>query len=230
MVPEEYRRYCIRHQLFIEAPLALFTQPWFRAERTTFPVATPTALIGAIESVYSKPEVRYVPERIGICSPLKYITMTVNQAKRGAILDEVCGKKPYVVAAHRIRRRYTFLAQVAYLCDFYVFARDPEKHSSQLLRRIDKGRSWKTPYLGINECVVDTIRLATLEDRARIEPLNIDVGRMPLRSQRRQGHTLEWETFVARVENGWMDVPWPTLPIPFGRGKVFETLEDRCAA
>ena len=56
-------------------PGALFTRPEFRVERLTYPVMTPTAAIGVLESIFWKPEFSWDPVAIEVLRDIRQFTL-----------------------------------------------------------------------------------------------------------------------------------------------------------
>ena len=147
----------------ISAEMACFTRPEFRTERRTYDIATASAIRGAVESVYRKPQFTWVVKRIEIMNPIAYETIKrceikLKQSPRRGI-------KPIATNAERDLRYTTFLKNVRYRVtldlilnhDKVTPGREHEntktKHLEMLARRLKNNQSFHTPYLGLREFI-----------------------------------------------------------------------------
>ena len=65
-------------KVMIEAERACFTRPELKVERCSYDVPTPGALEGLLKSVYWKPAIRYVIDRIIVFNPIRFINVRRN--------------------------------------------------------------------------------------------------------------------------------------------------------
>lgn len=140
----------------------LFCRPEFKAEPHSYPILTPTAAQGMLESIFWKPELRYEIGRIVVLNPIKTMTMQRNmvQSKQSPRVakkwmnDDGVGR--YFADRDRAQRNHVILRDVAYIVEFtFVLephtVEPPEKYIAQINRRIERGQCFRQPYFGCRE-------------------------------------------------------------------------------
>ena len=60
---------------------ACFTRPEMKTERVSYDVMTPSAARGILESVFWHPGLKYVIDRIHVCSPIRFTNIRRNEVK-----------------------------------------------------------------------------------------------------------------------------------------------------
>lgn len=132
-------------------PRALFADPMTKmgGEKSTYGVPTAEALRGIAESIYWKPTIEIVIDKVRIMNPIrkvssgqnimKYTSGKSNDQSMYQYLKDVC----YEVEAH-----FTFNVRRPDLKHDY----DTRKHHAIMLRSIEKGGRYPV-FLGCNECV-----------------------------------------------------------------------------
>ncbi len=195
----------------VSGEAALFSRPELKVERVTYPVMTPTAAVGVLESIFWKPEMRYQIVAIEVLKPIRQFTIRRNETTDVAPLSEaVKGRRRVDTAAHRDQRNAVCLRDVAYRIHAHiVLAPHADKpvaaYRDQLRRRVRKGACFQRPYLGTREFSAE---FGLPDDTPRRTELNEDIGIM-LHSIHRDGAggqpRMEW--FAARVEAGVLYVP-----------------------
>jgi CRISPR-associated protein Cas5d len=146
----------------------MWTIPQLRAEPYSYDVPTPSGISGTLASVYWKPEIEWVIQRIEVLSPIHRMTVRHNEVSAPSPKG-----KPIDVRKMRTQRRYTYLRDVDYLvhADLRVLRNDrgePDpygKHISIAERRLRNGQFYRQPYLGTAQCPVARIEL--LDDRGQ---------------------------------------------------------------
>lgn len=68
-------------KVLVEGDYACFTRPELKVERVSYDVPTPGALEGMLKSVYWKPAVRYVIDKIIVFHPIDFINIRRNEVK-----------------------------------------------------------------------------------------------------------------------------------------------------
>lgn len=58
--------------IIVEGDYACFTRPEMKVERVSYDVPTPSALEGLLKSIYWKPAIRYVIDKIVVCNPIVF--------------------------------------------------------------------------------------------------------------------------------------------------------------
>lgn len=168
----------------------LFSRPEYKAEPHTYPVLTPTAAKGMLESIFWKPEFQYAIHRITVLNPIRYLSMQRNMGQKKQSFKVAKGWANnggvgrYFIDRDRAQRNHVLLKNPAYTVDFNL---DLEPHASdsadkyiaQLKRRIDRGQCYKQPYFGCREYPA-FFTWATDDDRPHPELQGErDLGMMP---------------------------------------------------
>ncbi|MFI6100781.1 type I-C CRISPR-associated protein Cas5c [Lentzea sp. NPDC051213] len=136
---------------------ALFTRPELKVERVSYPVMTPSAAIGVLESIYWKPQFRWRVMAIEVLSPIKQFTQRRNETTDVASLaDAASGQRRLDTVANRVQRNAVCLRDVAYRIHAHVElvpgADKPEAaYRDQFRRRVTRGSCFSQPYLGVRE-------------------------------------------------------------------------------
>jgi CRISPR-associated protein Cas5d len=139
---------------------ACFTRPEMKVERVTYPVMTPSAARGVLESIFWKPEIVWRVEEIWILKPIRYFSILRNevnsrQSERSAASWQQNGGG-FDASADRAQRHTLALREVAYVILAQIELKshadaDPAKYRDQFRRRVQSGRCFATPYLGCRE-------------------------------------------------------------------------------
>ena len=140
---------------------ACFTRPEMKAERVSYPIMTPSAARGALESIFWKPEFTWRVEEIQVLKPIKYFSILRNEVNSRAIYRTASGWSKsgaggYFAQNDRSQRHTLALRDVAYLVKAQVVVKhgidaDPAKYRDQFRRRVQNGRCFAMPYLGCRE-------------------------------------------------------------------------------
>ncbi|WP_245778112.1 type I-C CRISPR-associated protein Cas5c [Lentzea xinjiangensis] len=136
---------------------ALFTRPELKVERVSYPVMTPSAAVGVLESIYWKPQFRWRVVSIEVLAPIKQFTQRRNETTDIASLaDAVSGRRRLDTVANRVQRNAVCLRDVAYRIHAHVEldkkADKPEAaYRDQFRRRVTRGSCFSQPYLGVRE-------------------------------------------------------------------------------
>lgn len=129
---------------------ACFTRPDFKAERVSYPVMTPSAARGLLESIFWKPEFRWEIREIWVLRPIRHMFVLRNE------LDARQGDRPLLIERHRQLRGSLVLKDVAYVIRAAMRLRAHAtaplaKYADQFRRRLTHGQYHHTPYLGTRE-------------------------------------------------------------------------------
>ena len=68
-------------QVEVWGDYACFTRPEMKTERVSYDVMTPSAARGLLESIYWHPGLRWVIDRIHVCSPIRFTNIRRNEVK-----------------------------------------------------------------------------------------------------------------------------------------------------
>lgn len=196
-------------QLQARGPYAAFTRPEFASERVSYPVMTPTAAIGLLTSIFWKPQIRYVIEQIDVLAPLQWTTIRRNES--GTAVTPTHRAQGYLDVDTAVQQRMTrMLRDVHYRVHAHVWVhpeaeeQDPAKWRDQLRRRIQRGQSFRTPFLGMREFHADV----TSADGTPAILWDEDLGIMThsIAYDDRTGKEI-YDWFDARVVKGSVQVP-----------------------
>jgi CRISPR-associated protein Cas5d len=189
---------------------ALFSRPELKVERVTYPVMTPSAAVGVLESIFWKPQMRYRVVAIEVLRPIRQFTVRRNETTDVAPLSEaIRGTRRVDTVAHRDQRNAVCLRDVAYRIHAHIEVADDAgrvtaAYRDQLRRRVRKGACFQRPYLGTREFSAE---FGWPDDTPRQAGLTEDLGIM-LHSIHRDGRAdIRMEWFAARVEHGVLSVP-----------------------
>lgn len=197
-------------------PAALFTRPEAKVERLTYPVMTPSAAIGVLESIFWKPEFRWRIVAIEVLKPIREATIRRNETTQVVTQASALKGQTVDTAEYRTQRAATYLTDVAYRIHGHVellsHATDPAaKYRDQFRRRVDRGACFTQPYLGTKEFSawfgpVDTTPPVPVSEDLGVMLHSIHHGR--------DGANPRSEWFTARLDQGVMHVPAHGIPIP----------------
>jgi CRISPR-associated protein Cas5d len=147
-------------ELKVWAPFACFTRPEMKVERVSYPVMTPSAARGVLESVLWKPEMRWRVEEIRVLRPISFYSILRNEVNSRASDRAAAGWQKngggFDATADRAQRHTLALRDVAYVIRAHVELKpgvtdDVAKYRDQFRRRAAAGRCFATPYLGCRE-------------------------------------------------------------------------------
>ena len=152
-------------QVEVWGDYACFTRPEMKTERVSYDVMTPSAARGLLESVYWHPGLRWMIDRIRVCSPIRFTNIRRNEVKDvisankvKAVMNGGTGEL-YLAASESIQQRAAMvLRDVHYVIDAH-FEMTPAaapgdnhgKFQDIVTRRMRKGQCFSTPYFGCRE-------------------------------------------------------------------------------
>lgn len=203
--------------LEVRGELACFTRPEFQAERVSYPLMTPSAAVGLVTAVFWKPEIRYVVDSIDVLQRGGWLSMRRNEAAIPITRDAL--RRGWLSMDDSVQQRMTtMLRDVAYRIHVNVWvhpgAREqhPAKWRDQLRRRIQRGQSFRTPFLGMREFHAD---VSPPTDQTPDRSWSEDLGPMvhSIQYDDRTGKE-SYSFFQAAISLGTMSVP----RIGFGPG------------
>lgn len=190
---------------------ALFTRPEAKVERVSYPVMTPSAARGILESIYWKPEFKYLIKKIHVLNPIQYYSILRNEVE-SVVPGNIAKKgKEFLADKYRQKRHSIMLRNVAYIIETDIklmdYAEDnPTKHREIFRRRVAKGQCFHQPYLGTRECSA-FFSEPKLDER----PITIseELGPMlfDIKFQKNPNDQAIPYFFEAILENGVLNVP-----------------------
>lgn len=148
--------------------LACFTRPELASERVSYPVMTPTAAVGLLESIFWKPEFRWRVVAIDVLRPVTWLQLRRNEVSkrqtariaRSWAEGNPEGFEGYDAAHNRAQRATLALLDVAYVIHAHPVPRagvdaPAAKYRDQFRRRVARGQYHEHPYLGCREMLAD---------------------------------------------------------------------------
>ncbi len=147
--------------------LACFTRPEMKVERVSYPVITPSAARGLLESILYKPQFRWRIRRIAVKKPVRFLAFRRNEVK-----SRLSPRKPEPLLADedRTQRNTLALRDVEYVIEASLHLtllaglprRKPEddedhgddtpvKYLAMFQRRAEKGQCFAQPCFGCRE-------------------------------------------------------------------------------
>ena len=180
-------------KVIIEGDYACFTRAELKTERVSSDVPSPGALEGLLKSIYWKPPIRYVIDKIVVFNPINFMNIRRNEVKEKvsltAMKKQIKGNAEelyYINAAeNRHQRAAMVLKNVKYGVEFHFeltgIKDDREedgvnKHYNIIKRRLEKGQQFRTPCLGCSEFPVKKITLVEDFDLSEISGEILDMG------------------------------------------------------
>lgn len=183
-------------KIMVEGDYALYTRTEMKLERVSYDVPPPGAIEGMLKSIYWKPSIRYVVDKIIVFNPIKFANIRRNEVKDKIVYQKVksqmsnTGKSPEIFTAEeRTQRASMLLKDVKYGIEFHFeltgLKNDREddsekKHYNIIKRRIEKGQCFRTPCLGCCEFPVKRLTLVDEFDYSQISPEIIGMGDVDL--------------------------------------------------
>jgi CRISPR-associated protein Cas5d len=165
--------------------LACFTRPEMKVERVSYPVITPSAARGLLESILSRPQFRWCIHRIAVRQPIRFLSFRRNEVK-----SRVAARNPesLYIEEDRTQRNTLALRDVEYVIEASIrltpLANVPRqkppgenetsggnsvsKYTAMFQRRAEKGQCFAQPCFGCREFPAH-FQLAD-ESAMRVEP------------------------------------------------------------
>lgn len=181
-----------RFNIMVEGDYACYTRPEFKVERVSYEVPTPGALEGMLKSIYWKPAIRYVIDKIIVFHDIKFVNIRRNEVKNkvhfSTVKNQMYGGDgdPCIYASEcRNQRASMILKDVKYGVEFHFeltgLRNDNEvdgegKHFSIIKRRLERGQWFRTPCLGCSEFPVKRIELIPEFDYSQISRNILEMG------------------------------------------------------
>ena len=195
-------------KIVVEGDYACFTRPEMKVERVSYDVPTPSALCGLLKSIYWKPAIKYVIDKIIVFNPINFINIRRNEVRQKVSFSklkkqmkckntDICIytanpefinlKEPSIYP-----RASMILKDVKYGIEFHfettnIKSEDEvdgeNKHYSIIKRRFEKGQFFRAPCLGCREFSAKSVSLVDDFDLSQIDENitkagNVDLGFM----------------------------------------------------
>lgn len=194
----------------VSGEAALFSRPELKVERVSYPVMTPPAAVGLLESIFWKPEMRYQIVAIEVLRPIRQFSVRRNETTDVAALsDAIRGGRRVDTVAHRDQRNSVCLRDVAYRIHSHIHVRahsgrPAAAYRDQLRRRVGRGACFQQPYLGTREF---SAHFGDNDGTPRLTELNEEVGIMLHSIYRDETGNARMHWFAARIKEGVLHVP-----------------------
>jgi len=148
--------------------LACFTRPEMKVERVSYPVITPSAARGLLESILYKPQFRWCIRRVAVKKPIRFLAFRRNEVKSRL---STRNPEPLFVEDDRTQRNTLALRDVEYVIEAGLqltsLANQPRrkplcedepagednlvKYLAMFQRRAEKGQCFAQPVFGCRE-------------------------------------------------------------------------------
>ncbi len=129
-------------KIIVEGDYACFTRPELKVERVSYDVPTPGALEGMLKSVYWKPAIRYVIDKIIVFQEIDFANIRRNEVKDKVLLSAVKnqmkqkGGDPCIYTSQsRSQRAAMVLKKVKYGIAFHFELTGLKNESRQMARK-----------------------------------------------------------------------------------------------
>lgn len=195
-------------KLYVWGDYALFTRPEMKVERVSYDVMTPSAARNILQSIYWKPQMKWVVDAIHVLKPIVFTSVRRNEVSAVVTVSESAIKNAlntndpvdcmgFDPSEVRQQRASLVLKNVAYIIEAhfdvleYTFEKNgpkmseadcAAKHFSMFTRRAAEGQAFQQPYFGCREFPANFRLIAdgeTLPDCELPESqLNKDLGFM----------------------------------------------------
>lgn len=152
---------------------ALFTRPEMKAERVSYDVMTPSAARAIVSSIYWKPQIEWIIDRIHVLKPIRFTSVRRNEVSAKVVspkADALAGSEVEClgidIVETRQQRASLLLVDVGYVIEAHfnvvkptVEKNGPElpiseceaKHIAMFNRRARTGQCFRMPYFGCRE-------------------------------------------------------------------------------
>lgn len=200
---------------------ACFTRPEMKTERVSYDVMTPSAARGILESVFWHPGLKYVIDRIHVCSPIRFTNIRRNEVKEkisaGKVkaLMETGRGEAFLSAQECIQQRAAMvLRDVHYVIEAHFDMTEcaspsdnPGKFQDILKRRLERGQCYSMPYLGTREFPAHFRRCEVIPPCPEEMRGELDLGWMLLDMDYSDPENIVPRFFRATLKDGVMHVP-----------------------
>ncbi|HOO23238.1 MAG TPA: type I-C CRISPR-associated protein Cas5c [Clostridia bacterium] len=151
-------------KILVKGDYACFTRPEMKVERVSYDVPTPSAMRGLIESIYWKPGIQWIIDKIHVINPINFINIRRNEVKsklsyrdvKRQMEDDTVDISIYRGGDNINQRASLILKDVVYGLEAHfemtgAEGSDADKHYAIATRRIKNGQYVKVPVLGCRE-------------------------------------------------------------------------------
>lgn len=192
---------------------ACFARPEMKVERVSYPIMTPSAARGALESIFWKPQFAWRIGRIDRLLPVRLMQVRRNEVA----IKASPARAAIIVEQERQQRAALVLRDVAYVVHAAILLTEKAgpgdslaKYAEMFMRRADAGQCFQRPCLGAREFAADFRRL----DDGAADPA--PAGATEHEALGWIFHDFDWSVrpprprfFEAHLDRGRMAVPPP---------------------
>lgn len=173
-------------KIIVEGDFACFTRPEMKVERVSYDIPTPSAIEGMLKSIYWKPAICFVIDKIVVFNPINFMNVRRNEVKDKLSLSKVKSQMnnpekdiSIYSSESRSQRAAMVLKNVRYGIEFHFEMtglrsenndETEEKHFNIIKRRLENGQCFRTPCLGCSEFPVKKIELVDKFNFDEISP------------------------------------------------------------
>lgn len=205
---------------------AAFNRPEFKTERVSYDVMTPSAARGILESIYWHPGMKWVIDRIHVCSPIRFNNIRTNEVDKvislHSVPKSVLAEEPmYIATSECIQQRSSLvLRNVRYVIEAHFemtskanASDNPNKFNDIIRRRLEKGQAYKQPCLGVRDFPAFFKPCTELPSCPEELLGSRDLGWMLLDMDYRNPQDIQPRFFRAMMKDGVIDVPRMDAPL-----------------
>lgn len=200
-------------RIIAEADYALFTRPEMKTERVSYDVPTPSALEGMLKSIFWKPAIRYVIDKIVVFNPIRFYSIKRNEVKEkiaeSKVKKEMSGKGSAALFTGDCisQRSSTLLRDVKYGIEFRfemtgIKSDGPDeneaKYATMIDRRLKNGQCKVWPTMGCREFAVKKFY--------RVDDFDLSAIDGSLKGERDLGYmlyALKFKDDMERLKKDW---------------------------
>lgn len=214
----------------ISGSYACFTNPVMKVERVSYPVITPSAVRGLLESVLWHPGMKWHVRKIYVLNPIRYTSIRRNEVKSKVSARNVRSvmkgeeKALYISASDDIQQRAAVVLQdVNYIvqAEFTMTAKanatdNPGKFTDMFKRRLRRGACYHQGYLGCREFPAQLSLYEddedSIETAAELQGRDENLGFMLYDMNYDNPADIRPVFYEAVLKNGVIDVPeWEVI-------------------
>ncbi|MCR5531221.1 MAG: type I-C CRISPR-associated protein Cas5c [Lachnospiraceae bacterium] len=153
-------------ELEVWGDYACFSRPEMKVERVSYDVITPSAARGLLEAIMWHPGMKWIIDSIQVCNPIRFtnirrneVSAVVSASKVQKAMKEGKNNELFISTKDTIQQRAAMVLQdVRYVIKAHFemtekanSSDNPGKFQEMIIRRIEKGQCYHTPYFGVRE-------------------------------------------------------------------------------
>lgn len=204
----------------VSGDYACFTRPELKTERMSYEVITPSAACGVLESIFWKPEFRYVITRIELLRKISWTSVRRNEVSEITNLGWVrkaaaSHSERFDAEQVRDQRNTVLLRDVGYRIYAQIELKphadgNVAKYRDQFRRRVQRGSCFQQPFLGMREFAA-RFGPVTGDPLCRVSK---ELGVMLHSINYQKGGKESYQWFWAELDQGVMKIPPAGAELP----------------